>query len=125
MSDKEVLAEARSHLRYWQTVLGLDPWEIQLNVSYALSSPDAEAEVGVQWEQEFACVNILAPEVYRALRLPQVQDVEHAVVHELLHILLWPLNPAEGDELRHQIFEQIINRLARALVYARYDKPPA
>lgn len=122
--EKQVYREAYDYLRYWKRVLGLESWDIRLAILPSLSTEGSEAEVAVSWEEEAAEVRILAPEVRRSLPTILDPDLEHTIVHELLHILFWPFHPQEGAGLADGLFEQTINRLARALVYARWDKPP-
>lgn len=39
------------------------------------------------------------------------QEIEQAIVHEMLHILLWPIAPSDTDALRRIFLEQIISTL--------------
>lgn len=39
------------------------------------------------------------------------EEVEQTIVHEMLHILLWPIAPSDTDTLRRIFLEQIISTL--------------
>lgn len=42
-------------------------------------------------------------------------EVERTIVHEMLHILLWPIAPKDTDAMRRILLEQIINTLEEIL----------
>jgi hypothetical protein len=113
---------ARQALRYWHEALGLQAWNITMDVAYTLSVPASEAEIAVNWETETANLAILHPDVYKSMGLYSEQDIERAVVHELLHILWDPVEPANREGMEWRMFEQILDRTARALIAARRGK---
>jgi hypothetical protein len=43
-------------------------------------------------------------------------EIERTVVHEMLHILLWPIAPSDKEALRRIFLEQIISTLEPLLV---------
>lgn len=43
------------------------------------------------------------------------EEIERTVVHEMLHILLWPIAPKDDDNLRRIFLEQIIVTLEELL----------
>lgn len=116
----DILAEAKRHLAYWKERLGLQPWNITVDIRYAIESHEGEAEVDVVWEAEIARISILHPDSYRARGMLGGQDIERAIVHELLHLVLDPIEPPDRKGLQWRVFEQVLDRIARALVDARH-----
>lgn len=108
------LKEAAHFVEQWQDILGLASWDI--TVTYGdpgeMTQRGALAEVAANWEREQAEIRLLPP----ALIDWQSEDVEYAIVHELLHLVFWHFMPPADQPLARELFEQSLNRVARAFV---------
>jgi hypothetical protein len=81
---------------------------------------NAIANATYRVEMEDALIKVIDPREYSCM-FPQ--DIEHSLVHELLHVLLVPLEPEGGYYGAQEILnEQIINRAARALVDLKRER---
>jgi len=103
-------------LSYWKNRLGLQPWTIELALANVLASSNAEAEIEINWETETARITILSPEIYRERGLLGDQNIERSIVHELLHIIFEPIDPEDRQSLEWKMFEQAIDRVAKAFI---------
>lgn len=104
-------------LSFWKEVLGLQPWDIRATFERAGNLDGYHAKVTYKPEKELAILRVMDPIDWHDIPWPQ--DVEASIVHELLHILLWPLDYMESGPLSETHTEQIIERLTRALVNLR------
>jgi len=102
--------------------LGLQSWRIGVVISHVLPVPDSEAAIEIVWENEVARLTILHPDSYEASGLLEEQDIERAIVHELVHIVLDPIEPKDRQSLDWRVFEAAVDRLARAMVAARRER---
>ena len=121
-SRRSAYVEATELLAYWQQKLGLQSWRIGVVISHVLPVPDSEAAIEIVWENEVARLTILHPDSYEASCLLEEQDIERAVVHELIHIVLDPIEPKDRQSLDWRVFEAAVDRLARAMVAARRER---
>jgi hypothetical protein len=98
----------------WQSRLGLAHWKMSVRFGDPNEMGSCIANESHQPEFETALIKILKPSAYSGL-FPQ--DMEQSLVHELLHILVSPLEPEGGYHgTQDFLFEQTIDRLARILV---------
>lgn len=100
-------------LKKWSTRLGLTEWGITLEVVDPLD-PELYSE---ESEEHASGVTYMSYNTQRArvlianpLKKEHVFGVEHTIVHELLHILINPIVPADTD------VELLINRLGNSLL---------
>lgn len=120
--------QARVQLQYWQQLLRLQDWNIELRIvrQHELDDHETLAECEYYLERRDAIIRIIPPEDldrFEASYLDnEARDYDITLVHELLH-----LHFAEFDsplaELAH---EQVINTLSRAFVklYRARDHAP-
>mgnify|MGYP001640448745 CR=1 FL=1 len=109
--DKAVYALCRK----WQGILKLNDWDVVIEVGRPdeLSEPDREGEVVVVLAKGEALIRLLDPNIPYDFPFPY--DMEKVLVHELLHLSCAAFEP-EDDSLRHDLWEQTIERMAKTLV---------
>ena len=99
-------------LRHWQKRLRITDWHIELRVKRWHEMSGDLGACHVSPELRHAVIDVLAPgdtpDGY-------LMDIEHTIVHELLHVVLDPVAP-DGDDTRGVLFEQAINTIASALL---------
>lgn len=107
--------EARERCAYWQRVLRLQDWEIEVNVARAYHMRlDGLAECHWQIKKRMAVINLQDPIDFDPGWLGD-RDMELSLVHELLHLHLAPWSPQEGTE--DDVFEeQAIHAMSKAFV---------
>lgn len=117
-SDKDLVELCKE----WQKRLRLQDWEVQISFKRKFDMALAEAlgDITYQRESRRAVINILDPLDYDPAHLFPI-DIEHTVVHELLHIPISAYIAVEfecdGPESLAQ--EQAINSITTALVNAK------
>ncbi len=113
-------------LAYWLAQLGLQDWKVSLHVK---RTPDMEPEgsagsVGFTYSTRRARVYLLDPRDHRMTDdVFGAYDMEHVLVHELMHLRLAPLSQAAGAErgtlLHDTCVEHPVDQLAITLVAFR------
>lgn len=105
----------------WQDRLHLVDWAIAVSYCTPDEMPSLQAmgSCGIDQPHKQAQMCILHPKYFAPLgNAYTLRDLEHTVVHELLHIHLDCLDtPATRDRET----EQVINLLADALIYLKYS----
>lgn len=101
--------------RKWQEILKLNDWEIIVEIARPneLSEPDREGECFVNLPKGEALIRLLDPKIPYDFTFQY--DVEKVLVHELLHLSFAPFEP-EDDPLRHDLWERLIERMAKTLI---------
>ena len=114
------LEELRERCAYWQQVLRLQDWDVALRVcrKWAMGREASLAYVEVYEEKREAHITFLDPMDYDPEGWPQ-EEMEQSLVHELIHLHLWPFNPRAGTP-QWTAMEQAVNALAQA-VYRRRE----
>lgn len=107
----------------WQKLLKLADWEIDFRWAEP-GDMGGEKRIGEcmpSLEHRGAIIRILHPSYYApaGYRPPEPMDVEHTLVHELLHI---PFAWCEGEGTRERDVEQAVNAIAHALITLKYGK---
>lgn len=99
----------------WQEILKLHDWDVRVDLGRPdeLSEPDREGECFVELAKSEALIRLLDPKISYDFTFQY--DVEKVLVHELLHLSFAPFEP-EDDSLRHDLWEQTIERMAKTLV---------
>ncbi len=113
-------------VRTWQALLGLNEWTVRLEL-VRFKRPWQSGDVKVDPVHRTALL-LLSEEPFR--------DEEETIVHELVHVVLWPLDTAamdlaevtgpEGSAMREfarstvfRALEPVTEQLTRALLRAR------
>jgi len=101
----------------WQPRLGLTDWDIEIR--FANSD-----ELG----EDCACAKYIETIQHAKLKIlckedriesnPMHRDIELDVIHELVHIRLWSIDPMGIDGVHNTCREQAIEWIAKGLVYS-------
>jgi hypothetical protein len=103
-------AEPMKMVDYWKIRLGLHSWRISIKFVPRYNQP-CSAETFVQPQMERADITAWSD----SDRDDSCDSVELDVLHELVHIRLWAIDPYEATGVLHHCREAAIEWLARAL----------
>jgi hypothetical protein len=98
--------ELRKRLRWWKRELNLKAWTIRLRLVPIEKLPDCHGDVEFRADHDVATIRLRQDSPY----------IEFWLVHEIAHIVLAGLRPAE--EGFNLIEEIAVNRITRALCRA-------
>ena len=110
-------AQLEERLAYWQKQLRLQDWDVEIRMVRRFEAGDHEgsmAYVEVYLPKRHARINFIEPRDVDPEGWP-VESMERSLVHELLHLHMWPFNP-EDDTPAYTAMEQAVHALAGALV---------
>lgn len=120
MDDEVFVQELRKQLVFWQKVLYLQDWTIDIRIVRQWEMGDQLTLAQCEWfiQRKDAIIRVLAPSdlpgVSHRFLNDEECDYDISVVHELLHLHFAPFHKAE-DEVAH---EQAINSISRGIVKA-------
>ena len=116
---------ATNILEKWKKLLGLTDWDIKISFRDALDLDTGPARSNHNPNLQTADIRILAMNDRQASHMSD-SDPESDIVHELIHIRLWPIDPKENDIGRvHSICrEQSIEWIAKALINLDRNRQP-
>lgn len=99
----------------WQETLRLQNWDIEVHIVRArdMSLAGCGGTCNAHLQRANAFIEILDPIDYED---PEAQDMETTLVHELLHIHLWPFDKTESGNLENDALERAVIQISRALV---------
>lgn len=115
------MTDARNLLEEWQTRLGLNDWEIELETDCEytdLAIDNSDACVIFEECTKVAKIQIVAPDK-RIDGVIGKFDFETTLVHELVHLKMCLLEDGEETSLHERLLHVLINDMARALVNAK------
>lgn len=118
MDDEAFGLELNKQLVYWQKVLYLQDWTIDLRVARQWEMSDNTTLAECEWflSRRDAIIRVLAPSDLAGVNKYFIKDEECdydvSLVHELLHLHFAPFH-TEKDEVAH---EQAINAISRGMV---------
>jgi len=98
--------------RLWQKRLRIQDWDIKyelVSTQWVMDAQWATAQVDAKEDKRYAHIKIVEPSVVQNPFVPY--DFEMALVHELLHVVLWKLHTT-GNTAE----EVAIHQLSQALV---------
>lgn len=110
-------AELTAALKFWQSLLKLDAWQIKAQICRQQDMPGdaAQGNSTYVFSKRQAIISLLDP-----LDFPRNtlfgQDMEQTLVHELLHLSFAGFTPEDDDSLEYALMEQTIDSLATLLV---------
>lgn len=109
--------ELQAKCAEWQKILRLQDWIIYPSVCRArdFNLPKSQAEIEPVLQKRMATIRILDQVDYPPDSV-EPQDMELSLVHELLHIHLFPLFADREDEMRQVAEEQAIEAISRGLI---------
>jgi hypothetical protein len=107
-------AHLEKQLRGWQKRLGLDNWDLSLQV-VRKSALDHDTWGNAEWDSETktGVISVLDPQDYNLKGSDLKRDMECTIVHELVHIQVSPLdsgNPQAHEEVVNRIMSALLNR---------------
>ena len=114
------IEELEERIKVWQERLTITDWTISCEFANHAGMSERVGRISIVEYHKRANVQIPSVETYGDAIYSR-QDMEFALIHELLHIKLFLIDPVqlgvctEGQTL-HVIFEQIINDLTISLV---------
>ena len=104
-------------LTKWQSRLGLSDWDITVAFRDARDMDQCPARTKIQAGIQAADIRLLALNDRQASD-PGDANVELDLVHELIHIRLWAIDPIDAEGALHLCREQAIEWIAKALINA-------
>lgn len=109
--------ELKQKCSEWQKILRLQDWIIKVLITRGrdMNLTERAAEIEAMLPKCMATIRILDPVDYPP-NLAELQDMELSLVHELLHIHLFPLFADKEDEMRQVAEEQAIEAISRGLI---------
>lgn len=104
---------------WWQHELRIGDWDIKPELVRGYDLGDKLASANIHLDGNRATVKLVEwrdiPDGERTDAA--FTDMEHSLVHELLHVMFAPFEgKVPGESLEHEFLEQSINKLAYALV---------
>lgn len=119
-------AQVERLIRHYKPLVGLSDWDHQLSIDQSSKGDDVAAVLARPRERTFYMV--FAPRVF-ASKVGPFTTLEGTVLHELLHVCLWPLLAASAGEpseranwVSEWLEEPFVDPMARTL--ARYLPRP-
>lgn len=121
-SDHELGDQLRARARYYQGVMRLEDWTIELRVlrSYDMPASGIAGEARPLLEKQLAIISILDPRDYDPACMPDRinvagnYDPEITLIHELAHLYTAPFEPEHGT-LEHKALEFAVHRISAAI----------
>ena len=112
--------ELRAKCIEWQKILRLQDWIVQVSIKRSRDMVDGNfnAQIHVTLPNRIATIYILDPIDYES-RSELPQDMEQHLVHELLHIHLYPITGRFEEGLLQIAEEQAIEAISRGLIALR------
>lgn len=118
VDDDALLHELRTQVAYWQKVLYLQDWTIEVRLLRQWEMSDRQTLAQCEWylQRKDAILGFLSPQdivgLHNRFLNDEEADYDISLVHELLHLHFAPFHK-EDDELFH---EQAINAISRGMV---------
>jgi len=102
-------------LKKWQSRLGLSDWNITIKFDTARNMNDNLGSTYLQNQVQMADIRIKALNDRQKSDSAE-NDPELDLVHELIHIRLWAIDPRDAEGVFHICREQAIEWIAKALI---------
>jgi len=102
-------------LAKWQTRLGLSDWTITIEWRDSIDNVQCPARTRIFLHIQQAAIRIMNIND-RQQSDPSDSDPELDIVHELVHIRLWAIDPIDADGTLNALREQSIEWIAKALI---------
>ena len=110
--------QLQEKLKEWQERLRLQDWIVRARICRRHELPsNSQGRVYVTLSKKMANILILDPVDYEPDNmLPQ--DMENSLVHELLHLHLWPITGDDEEGIYRIAEEQAIESITSGLLHA-------
>jgi len=124
MDDEALECELHKQLAYWQRILYLQDWTVELRIvrQWEMADNQTLAQCEQHLQRKDAIIYVLHPQDLPGLSSRFLNgeecDYDISLVHELLHLHFAPFRN-ENDTTVH---EQAINAISRGLVKVRRNK---
>ena len=102
-------------LKKWQKRLGLSDWSITIAFRDCRDMDNSTGKVLLQQNLQNADIRIMQ-ESDRQKTDRADGDIELDVVHELVHIRLWAIDPRDAEGILYTCREQAVEWIAKALI---------
>lgn len=124
--DRGEVAKIQVLLHRWQKALELEDWRIKIDLctwdQMMMDQEPVQGSVSISANRREAVIAILDPGHY-PIDTPFEQDLTITVVHELLHVKMWPVFPdppdddaSNAEKVSYNLAEGMIQSLARSIV---------
>lgn len=107
-------------LKKWQKRLGLSDWSITVAFRDCRDMDNAQGATHLQPNAQNAEMRIMKIEDRQQTDQAD-SDIELDVVHELIHVRLWSIDPPSPDRTLDICREQAIDWIAKALIKSDRD----
>lgn len=112
MANRET--KAKEYLRYWQILLGLQAWQLQVEFKkFTRADYPQSGDIEVDGENKTATVFLSQQETGRDRAI---------ILHELIHLILWQLDhwaeetvPDEKKDTYFELLEKVVADLSRII----------
>ncbi len=113
--------QLRERLAYWQRVLRLQDWDIQISIARmsTFEKQGSAAEVHTYERTRTVRIKILDPEDYAGLNPAALrpQDMEYSIVHELMHVVIYACTVSFDSHPKAELLEeQCVHNLTTAVL---------
>ena len=98
----------------WQKRLGLSDWVVSAKFE-TQEHLTGQAKTTIYDTTQIAKICLLSPGD-RQESDPNDSDIELDILHELIHVRLWSIDPKNPDPSTHVLREQAIEWIAKALI---------
>ncbi len=113
------IEELKERLAYWKDKLHLQDWNIDIQivpVTTMVGGNWPEAELLSCYGNASAKVRIIRPEDYAGAENFFPQNMEQALVHELLHLYYSDIEPDEENKQQYNCWHRKLDNMATLLV---------
>jgi hypothetical protein len=112
---------SKSNLKKWQKRLGLSDWDITVKHRDAQDMNQNQGKATIRAALQNADIRIMK-ENDRQKSDPSDSDPELDLVHELVHVRLWSIDPYDAEGVEHVCREQAVEWIAKALITSDRQK---
>ena len=102
--------------REYQKVFYLQDWIVNVSLQPQSRMMEAHARCAYNPGYKTATIKIPTPDTYISSHAYQEQDMQHALIHELIHLHFTILDEHCPEGADTQLYEQGINMVSRAFV---------
>lgn len=115
------MSKINNQLKKWKKRLGLSDWDITVKYRDAQDLNQSQGKTIVRAPMQTADIRLMK-QTDRQKSDPSDSDIELDLVHELVHVRLWSIDPYEAEGVEHVCREQAVEKLAQALIISDRGK---
>lgn len=109
------MSKTKTNLEKWKKRLGLSDWDITVQHRDAQDMNQSPARTIIRENMQHADIRIM-DKTDRQKSDPADIDQELDLVHELIHVRLWAIDPKDPGPVTYTCREQAIEWIAKALI---------